>query len=95
LFTRRIIIIIIFKKKKEEGKKNCSQRNLDSNTIYSSCTINLKLKLQWSLLLDHGWMNDSAEDVKLIAADRYKKSWSCWRDFLFQDQDSMRRDSWQ
>ncbi len=32
-------------------------------------------------------MNDSAEeDVKLIAADRYKKSWSRWRDFLFQDQ---------
>ncbi len=34
-------------------------------------------------------MNDSAEDdVKLIAADRYKKSWSRWRDFLFQDQGS-------
>jgi hypothetical protein len=46
LFTRRIIIIIIFKKKKEEGKKNCSQRNLDSNIIYNSCTIDLKLKLQ-------------------------------------------------
>jgi hypothetical protein len=46
LFTRRVIIIIIFKKKKEEGKKNCSQRNLDSNIIYNSCTIDLKLKLQ-------------------------------------------------
>jgi hypothetical protein len=53
-FTRRIIIIIIFKKKKEEGKRNCSPRNLDSNIIYSSCTIDLKLKLQQSLLLDHG-----------------------------------------
>jgi hypothetical protein len=46
LFTRRIIIIIIFKKKKEGKKKNCSQRNLDSTIIYSSCTIDLKLKLQ-------------------------------------------------
>ncbi len=95
LFTRWIIIIIIiFKEKKEEEGKN--QRNLDSNTIYSSCTINLKLMLQWSLLLDHRCMNDSAEDnVKLIAADRYNKSWSRWRDFLFQDEGSIRRDSWQ
>jgi hypothetical protein len=40
-----VSIIIIFKKKKE-GEKKCSQRNLDSNIIYSSCTIDLKLELQ-------------------------------------------------
>jgi len=28
-------------------------------------------------------MNDLGEDVKLIAADRYKKSSSHWRDFNF------------